>query len=127
MRSFEASSSSNATRDASASAESVRPCAVALQRALIFDATFKVLVLPLNVANRLGRILCGNLVKRPGRGTSATQNHLEPISKSSEEDNEAGELYKAEEVLSVVFPADEGWYVAIIVPGEEPLDGRRRV
>ena len=32
---------------------------------------------------------------------------LEPISKSSEEDNEAGELDKAEEVLSVVLPADE--------------------
>src|ERR1700723_1803121 len=32
---------------------------------------------------------------------------LEPISKSSEEDNEAGELYKAEEVLSGVLPADE--------------------
>jgi hypothetical protein len=32
---------------------------------------------------------------------------LELISKSSEEDNEAGEPDKAEEVLSVVLPADE--------------------
>ena len=32
---------------------------------------------------------------------------LEPISKLSEQDNEAGELDKAEEVLSVEFPADE--------------------
>src|SRR6266511_3557305 len=32
---------------------------------------------------------------------------LEPISKSPEEDNEAGELNKAEEVLGVVLPADE--------------------
>src|SRR5262249_39721775 len=32
---------------------------------------------------------------------------LEPISKSPEEDNEAGELYEAEEVLGVVFPTDE--------------------
>src|SRR5262249_60355620 len=32
---------------------------------------------------------------------------LEPISKPSEEDNEASELYEAEEVLGVVFPTDE--------------------
>ena len=32
---------------------------------------------------------------------------LEPISKSPEEDNEASELYEAEEVLGVVFPTDE--------------------
>jgi hypothetical protein len=32
---------------------------------------------------------------------------LEPISKSSEEDNEAGELDEAE-VAGVIFPADEG-------------------
>ena len=45
----------------------------------------------------------------------------EPISKSSEEDNEAGELDKAEEVLSVVLPADE--YATLpLYPGEEALD-----
>ena len=32
---------------------------------------------------------------------------LEPISKSPEEDNEASELYEAEEVVGVVFPTDE--------------------
>jgi hypothetical protein len=32
---------------------------------------------------------------------------LEPISKSLEEDNEASELYEAEEVLGVVFPTDQ--------------------
>src|SRR5262249_6576665 len=32
---------------------------------------------------------------------------LEPISKSPEEDNEASELYEAEEVPGVVFPTDE--------------------
>ncbi len=32
---------------------------------------------------------------------------VEPISKSPEEDNKAGELDKAEEVLGVVLPADE--------------------
>jgi hypothetical protein len=38
-----------------------------------------------------------------GRG----RNSLEPISKSLEEDNEASELYEAEEILGVVFPTDE--------------------
>jgi hypothetical protein len=39
----------------------------------------------------------------------------------SEEDNEAGELDKAEEVVSVEFPADE--YAALpLYPGEEALD-----
>jgi hypothetical protein len=32
---------------------------------------------------------------------------LEPISKSPEEDNEAGELDKAQEVLCVILPANE--------------------
>ena len=32
---------------------------------------------------------------------------LEPISKSSEEDNEARELDESEEVLGVILPADE--------------------
>ena len=46
---------------------------------------------------------------------------LEPISKLSEEDNEAGELDKAEEVLGVEFPADQ--YAALpLYPGEETLD-----
>ena len=46
---------------------------------------------------------------------------LELISKLSEEDNEAGELDKAEEVLSVEFPADE--YAALpLYPGKETLD-----
>src|SRR5262245_58826466 len=35
------------------------------------------------------------------------QESLEPIYKSPEEDNEASELYEAEEVLGVVFPTDE--------------------
>ena len=46
---------------------------------------------------------------------------LEPISKLSEQDNEAGELDTAEEVLSVEFPADE--YAALpLYPGKETLD-----
>src|SRR5262252_185186 len=39
--------------------------------------------------------------------------HLEPISKSPEEDNEASELYEAEEVLGVVFPHGRGCGAAI--------------
>jgi hypothetical protein len=43
-------------------------------------------------------------------GTAPTRfriTSLEPISKSPEEDNEASELYEAEEILGVVFPTDE--------------------
>jgi hypothetical protein len=43
---------------------------------------------------------------------------LEPISKSPEEDNEAGELNKAQEVLGVVLPADED-SVLPLDPGEK--------
>jgi hypothetical protein len=43
----------------------------------------------------------------PRRMGSSNSESLEPISKSPEEDNEASELYEAEEVLSVVFPTDE--------------------
>src|SRR5438067_10307861 len=46
---------------------------------------------------------------------------LEPISKSLEEDNEASELYEAEEVLGVVFPTDEDAALPLN-PGEEALD-----
>ncbi len=38
---------------------------------------------------------------------SNAHEELEPISKSSEEDNEAGELDEAEEVLGMILPADE--------------------
>ena len=46
---------------------------------------------------------------------------LEPISKSSEEDNEAGELDKTEEVLGVILPADENAALPLD-PSEEALD-----
>ncbi len=46
---------------------------------------------------------------------------LEPISKSSEEDNEAGELDEAEEVLGVILPADENAALPLD-PSEEALD-----
>src|SRR5262249_1581869 len=37
----------------------------------------------------------------------AALNRLEPISKAPEEDDEAGELNKAQEILGMVLPADE--------------------
>src|SRR5215471_19952524 len=40
------------------------------------------------------------------RGREVVDQRLEPISKSPEEDNEAGELSKAQEILGIVFPAD---------------------
>ena len=46
---------------------------------------------------------------------------LEPISKSPEEDNEAGKLDETEKVVGVVFPADEDATLPLY-PGEEPLD-----
>jgi hypothetical protein len=46
---------------------------------------------------------------------------LEPVSKSSEEHNEAGELDKAEEVLGVILPADEDAALPLD-PSEEALD-----
>src|SRR5215467_7877710 len=55
---------------------------------------------------------CINLCKNHRTSALSDQSsllgiRLEPISKSPEEDNEAGELYEAEEVLGVVFPTDE--------------------
>jgi hypothetical protein len=46
---------------------------------------------------------------------------LEPISKSPEEDNEAGELNKAQEILGMVLPADEDSALPLD-PSEEALN-----
>src|SRR6476659_9547110 len=46
---------------------------------------------------------------------------VERISKSPEEDNEAGELDEAEKVVGVVFPADEDATLPLY-PGEEAFD-----
>jgi hypothetical protein len=46
---------------------------------------------------------------------------VEPISKSFEEDDEAGQLDKAEEIVGVVLPANEDPALPLN-PGEEPLD-----
>ena len=46
---------------------------------------------------------------------------LEPISESFEEDNEAGELDKAEEVRRMILPADENAALPLD-PGKEALD-----
>ena len=45
----------------------------------------------------------------------------EPISKSFEEDDEAGELYEAKEVLWIKLPADKNAALPLN-PGEEPFD-----
>src|SRR5262249_54098689 len=49
----------------------------------------------------------GGVLVAPVVSVSIGCNSLEPISKSPEEDNEASELYEAEEVVGVVFPTDE--------------------
>ena len=59
--------------------------------------------------------------QKPSQRVEGLVRCVEPISKSSEEDNEAGELDKAEEVLSVVLPADEDATLPLY-PGEEALD-----
>src|SRR5215471_11421470 len=46
---------------------------------------------------------------------------LEPISKSFEEDNEAGKLDRAEEIVGVVLPTNEDPALPLN-PGEEALD-----
>ena len=46
---------------------------------------------------------------------------LEPISKSFEEDDEAGELHEAKEVLRIKLPADKDAALPLN-PGEEPFD-----
>ena len=46
---------------------------------------------------------------------------LEPISKSFEEDDEAGELHEAKEVLRIKLPADKNAALPLN-PGEEPFD-----
>src|SRR5262245_33102625 len=61
---------------------------------------------------------CGS---NPVLGRYPPHFRLEPISKSPEEDNKAGELDKAEEVLGVVLPADEDATLPLY-PSEETLD-----
>ena len=46
---------------------------------------------------------------------------IEPISKLFEEDNEAGKLDKAKEIVGVVLPANEDPALPLN-PGEETLD-----
>ena len=46
---------------------------------------------------------------------------VEPVSKLFEEDDEAGKLDKAEEIVGVVFPANKDAALPLN-PGEEALD-----
>jgi hypothetical protein len=52
---------------------------------------------------------------------SSTSGRLEPISKSFEEDNEAGKLDKAKKIVGVVLPANEDPALPLN-PGEEALN-----
>src|SRR5262245_52423633 len=58
---------------------------------------------------------------RSSGGVRRWLKELEPISKSFEEDNEAGKLDKAKEIVGVVFPANEDPALPLN-PGEEALD-----
>jgi hypothetical protein len=58
---------------------------------------------------------------RVGKEELLAADFVEPISKSPEEDNEAGELNKSQEVLGVVLPADEDSALPLD-PGEEALN-----
>src|SRR6266487_268619 len=75
----------------------------------------------LNIA--LGCILVAFSSKDFATGYSGfdVQFSLEPISKSFEEDNEAGQLDKAEEIVGMVLPANEDPALPLN-PGEETLD-----
>ena len=63
-----------------------------------------------------------NKLMSPDVYTAAkTPLRLEPVSKSFEENNEAGKLDKAEEIAGVVLPANEDPALPLN-PGEEALD-----
>jgi hypothetical protein len=68
-----------------------------------------------------GRIVYGNDHVELRRLLRESRNWLEPISKSFEEDDEAGKLDEAEEVVGVIFPADEDSTLPLY-PGEKALD-----
>src|SRR5262249_6305027 len=80
---------------------------------LYFDSEFIVYQLGVNPGDKVhgfldqGQMVVWFDLTRPLMPQLENVNKLEPISKSPEEDNEAGELYEAEEVLGVVFPTDE--------------------
>ena len=60
-------------------------------------------------------------MKAEARFRRLATNGLEPISKSFEEDDEAGKMDKAEEIVGVVLPANEDPALPLN-PGEEALD-----
>ncbi len=74
------------------------------------------------VANRTGEDWTIAMFAGERIATRICKVSLEPISKSPEEDNEAGELDEAEKVVGVVFPADEDATLPLY-PGEEALSG----
>jgi hypothetical protein len=71
----------------------------------------------------LGRL---PLLRKSQIRESQIKSLLEPISKSFEEDDEAGKLDKAEEIVGVVLPANEDPALPLN-PGEEALTSQRRM
>lgn len=69
----------------------------------------------------LAHVREGGLRARPVAPPSRQGSNVEPISKSFEEDDEAGKLDKAEEIVGVVLPANEDPALPLN-PGEEALD-----
>jgi hypothetical protein len=65
--------------------------------------------------------LFGVAIEEIVRGREVVDQRLEPISKSFEEDNEAGKLDKAEEIVGMVLPANEDLALPLS-PSEEALD-----
>jgi len=47
------------------------------------------------------------------RGREIVDQGLEPVSKSPEDDNKAGELSKAQEILGMVLPTDQDWALSL--------------
>jgi MFS family permease len=81
-------------------------------------------LLPVNVGRRLGFGIGGVLglsILMLRRFVPESPRWLEPISKSPEQDDEAGELDEAEEVLGIVFPAHQDTTLPL-QPGKEALD-----
>jgi hypothetical protein len=61
------------------------------------------------------------VIERVQRALPEVNKELEPISKLFEEDNKAGKLDKAKEIVGVVLPANEDPALPLN-PGEETLD-----
>src|SRR5262249_34828000 len=78
-------------------------------------------VLPPREKSDFSAVRFKGLTSRTGEGQPGRFPFLEPVSKSFEENNEAGKLDKAEEIAGVVLPANEDPALPLN-PGEEAFD-----